>query len=156
MPAHIKRPLTLLVIASLFFVATGCANDQKVMAVADKMHTGLEPAVMHDPELSAYLQKIGDRIIETAMIMDKEGYGPKSHKSSDDNAWMFSNNMHFYFVNSYYPIPQDPEVTIATSQHGLTFAAVIAHENIVATQFHLEKSGAAGLKLLDNFCRLKA
>ena len=65
-------------------------------------------------------------------------------------------NMHFYFVNSYYPIPQDPEVTIATSQHGLTFAAVIAHENIVATQFHLEKSGAAGLKLLDNFCRLKA
>ncbi len=65
-------------------------------------------------------------------------------------------NTHFYFVNSYYPIPDDPAVTIAESDHGVTFAAAIARRNIVATQFHLEKSGAAGLKLLDNFCRLGA
>ncbi len=63
-------------------------------------------------------------------------------------------NTHFYFVNSYYPIPDDPSVAIAESDHGLTFVAAIARGNIVATQFHLEKSGAAGLKLLDNFCRL--
>lgn len=65
-------------------------------------------------------------------------------------------NTHFYFVNSYYPIPDDPSVAIAESDHGVTFVAALARGNIVATQFHLEKSGAAGLKLLDNFCRLKS
>jgi glutamine amidotransferase len=44
---------------------------------------------------------------------------------------------------------------IATSDHGVPFCAAIACDNVVATQFHLEKSGAAGLRLLDNFCRLK-
>jgi imidazole glycerol-phosphate synthase subunit HisH len=59
---------------------------------------------------------------------------------------------HFYFVNSYYPIPDDPEVTIGSSDHGVEFTAALARGNVVATQFHLEKSGAAGLRLLDNFC----
>jgi glutamine amidotransferase len=64
-------------------------------------------------------------------------------------------NTHFYFVNSYYPIPGDSQVTIATSDYGVAFTAAVARGNVFATQFHLEKSGAAGLKLLDNFCRLR-
>jgi imidazole glycerol-phosphate synthase subunit HisH len=64
-------------------------------------------------------------------------------------------NTHFYFVNSYYPIPDDRSVTIGTCEYGVPFVAAIARDNVIATQFHLEKSGAAGLKLLDNFCRLK-
>jgi glutamine amidotransferase len=64
-------------------------------------------------------------------------------------------NTHFYFVNSYYPLPADPALTIATSDYGVPFTAAIARDNVIATQFHLEKSGMAGLKLLDNFCRLK-
>jgi imidazole glycerol-phosphate synthase subunit HisH len=60
---------------------------------------------------------------------------------------------HFYFVNSYYPIPDDPTVTIGSSHYGLCFAAALARDNVVATQFHLEKSGTAGLRLLDNFCK---
>jgi glutamine amidotransferase len=64
-------------------------------------------------------------------------------------------NTHFYFVNSYYPIPADAQVTIATSDYGVAFTAAIARGNVFATQFHLEKSGVAGLKLLDNFCRLR-
>jgi glutamine amidotransferase len=62
---------------------------------------------------------------------------------------------HFYFVNSYHPVPANPAVTIATSDYGVTFTAAIARDNVVATQFHLEKSGPAGLRMLDNFCRLK-
>jgi glutamine amidotransferase len=65
-------------------------------------------------------------------------------------------NSHFYFVNSYYPVPADPALAIATSDYGVTFTAAIARDNVIATQFHLEKSGTAGLRMLDNFCRLKA
>lgn len=60
---------------------------------------------------------------------------------------------HFYFVNSYYPVPDDPAVTIATCDYGGSFTAALARRNVVATQFHLEKSGAAGLRMLDNFCK---
>lgn len=61
---------------------------------------------------------------------------------------------HFYFVNSYYPVPADPDVAIASSEYGVPFVAALARRNVLATQFHLEKSGRAGLRLLDNFCRL--
>jgi len=63
-------------------------------------------------------------------------------------------NTHFYFVNSYYPLPADPGVAIANCEYGVNFCAALARDNLVATQFHLEKSGAAGLRLLDNFCRM--
>ena len=63
-------------------------------------------------------------------------------------------NTHFYFVNSYYPIPDDPSIAIGACDYGVPFTAAIARNNVIATQFHLEKSGTAGLKLLDNFCRL--
>jgi glutamine amidotransferase len=63
-------------------------------------------------------------------------------------------NSHFYFVNSYFPVPADPSVVIATAEHGVVFCAALARDRLVATQFHLEKSGAAGLRVLDNFCRL--
>src|SRR6267154_5160867 len=63
-------------------------------------------------------------------------------------------NTHFYFVNSYYPIPDEPSIAIGACDYGVQFTAAVARDNVIATQFHLEKSGAAGLKLLDNFCRL--
>jgi imidazole glycerol-phosphate synthase subunit HisH len=63
---------------------------------------------------------------------------------------------YFYFVNSYYPMPAENSDIIATASYGVTFTAAIARGNIVATQFHLEKSGPAGLRMLDNFCRLAA
>ena len=60
----------------------------------------------------------------------------------------------FYFVHSYYPDPEDRSVVAGETSYGLTFAAVVATANIVATQFHPEKSGEAGLRLYDNFLRL--
>ncbi|MGH7906359.1 MAG: imidazole glycerol phosphate synthase subunit HisH [Candidatus Binataceae bacterium] len=62
---------------------------------------------------------------------------------------------HFYFVNSYYPVPANQSDVIATSDYGVEFCAAIARGNCVATQFHLEKSGATGLRTLDNFCRMR-
>lgn len=58
----------------------------------------------------------------------------------------------FYFVHSYYTEPENDDVTIGTTRHaGMTFASMVGSANVVATQFHPEKSGRVGLKLLENF-----
>jgi glutamine amidotransferase len=57
---------------------------------------------------------------------------------------------YFYFVHSYYAAPEE-DVTIATAEYGVKFAAVVEKGNIYAAQFHPEKSGAAGLRVLKNF-----
>ncbi len=57
----------------------------------------------------------------------------------------------FYFVHSYYPEPEMDDHIIATTEYGLTFASIIGRDNVVATQFHLEKSGGFGLSILKNF-----
>ncbi|MCD6570939.1 MAG: imidazole glycerol phosphate synthase subunit HisH [Deltaproteobacteria bacterium] len=59
----------------------------------------------------------------------------------------------FYFVHSFYPDPEREEDTIATTHYGVTFASIIGRKNIVATQFHPEKSGRYGLQMLKNFSK---
>ena len=58
----------------------------------------------------------------------------------------------FYFVHSYYVKPASSDSSIATSDYGIDFTAAVRYKNIVATQFHPEKSGESGLKILSNFC----
>ena len=64
------------------------------------------------------------------------------------------NPAHFYFVNSYYSVPETEDVVIGKTKYGLEFCSAIAHDNLIATQFHLEKSGRVGLKMLNNFLTL--
>jgi imidazole glycerol-phosphate synthase subunit HisH len=59
----------------------------------------------------------------------------------------------FYFVHSYYPQPADPTQIYATSEYGGEFPAAIGKDNLFAVQFHTEKSGAVGLKVLQNFSK---
>lgn len=60
-----------------------------------------------------------------------------------------------YFVHSYYVDPIDPNVRAATITHGTqTITAAIAQDNLMAVQFHPEKSSTAGLQLLSNFVQL--
>jgi glutamine amidotransferase len=56
----------------------------------------------------------------------------------------------FYFVHSYAARPE-PDDLLASAEHGERFAAVVGRENVLGTQFHPEKSGAAGLRMLANF-----
>lgn len=58
----------------------------------------------------------------------------------------------FYFVHGYYPVPDDPADVLATSDYGLSFPSVIGRGHLVAVQFHIEKSGRPGLRMLKNFC----
>jgi glutamine amidotransferase len=60
-----------------------------------------------------------------------------------------------YFVHSYYVKPADEAVVAATTGYGIEFCAAIWKDNIVATQFHPEKSQEAGLRILKNFGELK-
>jgi glutamine amidotransferase len=61
---------------------------------------------------------------------------------------------YFYFVHSYYPRPEEAEIVIGETEYGVTFPSVVARENVVATQFHPEKSGAMGLRMYENFLRI--
>ena len=63
-------------------------------------------------------------------------------------------NSYFYFVHSYYPQPEDAAVVIGETEYGVTFPSVVARDNVVATQFHPEKSGEMGLRMYANFLRI--
>lgn len=57
----------------------------------------------------------------------------------------------FYFVHSYHLVPDDRNIIIATTDYGTEIISTIQHKNIIATQFHPEKSQKNGLKFLENF-----
>ena len=59
----------------------------------------------------------------------------------------------FYFVHSYYPSPAHDEQVVGWTDYGIPFCAAVAYKNLVAVQFHPEKSGKPGLQILENFCR---
>jgi len=61
-----------------------------------------------------------------------------------------------YFVHSLYPVPLDKGLVCTETDYGVIFASAIDNENVFGTQFHPEKSGEIGLKILENFARIVA
>lgn len=61
---------------------------------------------------------------------------------------------HVYFVHSYLVQSEDEAAVLATSTYGIEFPAVVARGAVIGTQFHPEKSGGAGLQMLQNFVRM--
>lgn len=61
---------------------------------------------------------------------------------------------YFYFVHSFHPVPKDPAIVAGKTHYGHEFASAVWKENVMATQFHPEKSQKMGLKLLGNFLEL--
>ena len=59
----------------------------------------------------------------------------------------------FYFVHSYYAEPDDSSLVAGETDCGIPFCSIVARGNLVATQFHPEKSGEFGLKMYDNFIK---
>jgi glutamine amidotransferase len=74
----------------------------------------------------------------------------KSHPIFDG----IPDNANFYFVHSYYAEPEDESVVVGQTEYGVDFCSVLTRDNLIATQFHPEKSGAMGLKFYANFIRL--
>ena len=62
-------------------------------------------------------------------------------------------NSYVYFVHSLYPVPVDKSIVCTQTDYGATFASSIAERNIYGMQFHPEKSGDIGLRILKNFAK---
>ena len=61
----------------------------------------------------------------------------------------------YYFVHSYFGIPENKDVICGITFYGINFVSAIAYKNLVAVQFHPEKSGKPGLQILKQFCEWK-
>ena len=59
-----------------------------------------------------------------------------------------------YFVHSLYPVPTDRAIVASETEYGATFTSAITSKNVFGTQFHPEKSGDIGLKILKNFANI--
>ncbi len=63
------------------------------------------------------------------------------------------NSQFFYFVHSYYVVPGDGGIIAGTTDYGVEFTSMIWKDNIIATQFHPEKSQKLGLRIIENFSK---
>lgn len=90
---HTWRRACLPVVMLLVMIAAGCMpSDRAVIDQAKQFNTGLEPAIMTDPQLAQYIQQVGNRVIDAAR---------QTQQAQDPNSqWMFSKNMQFHLVNS--------------------------------------------------------
>lgn len=65
-----------------------------------------------------------------------------------------TDDAYFYFVHSYYALPDDPSDVLGSSTYGFDFPAIVARDNVFGVQFHPEKSQHNGLRILENFAHL--
>lgn len=89
-----------------------------------------------------------------ALLVPQMGWNELRIKKDTEILDGISDKDRFYFVHSYYCVPQDPSVVAATTDYGLEMTAAISRDNLSAVQFHPEKSGQKGLTILENFVRL--
>ena len=73
------------------------------------------------------------------------------NKLVDCTGSLLSEGDYVYFVHSYYCLPEYKEDAAGYAEYGIKYCAAIEHENVFATQFHPEKSGEAGLQILNKF-----
>jgi glutamine amidotransferase len=93
---------------------------------------------------------------EPNLTIPHMGWNQLQFTQPDNPLWQgLSPDPYVYFVHSYYVAPLDPHVLAAQVTHGSqTVTAAIAHKNIMAVQFHPEKSSDNGLKILSNFVKM--
>jgi glutamine amidotransferase len=87
------------------------------------------------------------------MMVPQMGWNSLSIKQSTEMLDGIIDGDMFYFVHSYYGRPADASVIAATTDYGVEVTAAVTKDNLFATQFHPEKSGPKGLRILENFVR---
>jgi len=79
------------------------------------------------------------------------GWNTVSISRADELVDGVKDEAYMYFVHSYSPKPLEKNIIVAYTKYGETFPSIVSQRNIFATQFHPEKSGADGLRILKNF-----
>lgn len=87
------------------------------------------------------------------LVVPQVGWNQIGQRSSQPLFEGIKDSAFFYFVHSYYCEPAEREVILGETDYGVTYASVVARENLCGVQFHPEKSQTAGLRLLSNFAR---
>ena len=91
---------------------------------------------------------------QTNLKVPHMGWNKVQIKNLNDPVWQKIDDLtHFYFVHSYFPKPDNPEVSSSTTGYGVNFTSSIRFGNIFGTQFHPEKSQKSGLRLIENFLK---
>ena len=94
------------------------------------------------------------RLLPPGLKVPHMGWNNVNFKNQHPLVTGIPQDSYFYFVHSYYAAPQDLEGVGGTTEYGIPFCSIYASGNLVATQFHPEKSGPAGLRLYKNFIGL--
>jgi glutamine amidotransferase len=130
-----------------------CVGEQMLFDVSEEGDTpglGLLPGKVVRFQLDGRLQADGSRFKVPQMGWNRVKQ-VRSHPLWDGVA----DDAYFYFVHSYYVQPQDAADTIGETDYGAPFCCAVARDNIFASQFHPEKSAAAGLRVYQNFVNWK-
>jgi imidazole glycerol-phosphate synthase subunit HisH len=130
-----------------------CVGEQMLFDVSEEANTpglGLLPGQVVKFRLEGRTQADGSRFKVPQM-----GWNRVQQKRAHPLWDGIADGAYFYFVHSYYAQPENSLDTIGETDYGAPFCCAVARENIVATQFHPEKSAAAGLRLYQNFVNWK-
>jgi glutamine amidotransferase len=126
-----------------------CVGEQMLFDVSEEGNTpglGLLPGKVVRFDLAGRLQADGSRFKVPQMGWNRVRQS-RAHPLWDGIA----DDAYFYFVHSYYVQPAEQDVVVGETDYGQPFCCAVARGNIFATQFHPEKSAAAGLQLYKNF-----
>lgn len=130
-----------------------CVGEQMLFDLSeegDEPGLGLLPGKVVRFQLDGRLQADGSRFKVPQMGWNRV------RQSRAHPLWNgVPDNSYFYFVHSYYAVPDNPGHTIGEADYGAPYCCAVATDNLVATQFHPEKSAAAGLQLYKNFVHWK-
>lgn len=126
-----------------------CVGEQMLFDWSEEGDTpglGLLPGKVIRFRLEGQLQEDGSRFKVPQM-----GWNQVRQASSHPLWQGIADNSYFYFVHSYYAAPANPAHVAGETVYGAPFCCAVARDNLFATQFHPEKSAAAGLQLYRNF-----
>lgn len=101
-----------------------------------------------------YLPGVVRRFAGGALKVPQIGWNALALTRPEHPLWAgLPTDPYVYFVHSYFPVPYDPALALATSDYGEVFAAAAGRDRVWGVQFHPEKSQGAGLRILGNFVR---
>jgi glutamine amidotransferase len=126
-----------------------CVGEQMLFDVSEEGDTpglGLLPGKVMRFQLDGRLQADGSRFKVPQMGWNRVRQ-VRPHPLWDG----IDDDAYFYFVHSYYALPDNQQDSIGETDYGAPFCCAVAKDNVVATQFHPEKSASAGLRLYRNF-----